>query len=143
MKRSGLALLLICTAALYAKEPSRNHEGVLLRMLSVPCGAPDSNPFASAVLGGQGSTQTGEQEFCPEYVLRSEGLLYRIRQCNNKNQDLLPIGGKAQFRIEKYRLVLQVEDFGDKTYEFLVMAVIPEGHGDELRKEVDSPRSSQ
>jgi len=134
---------MVFAALLDAKQPPRNHQGVLLRMMSVPCGAPDSNPFASAVLGNQGSAQPSEEKFCPEYVLRSEGLLYRIRQRTNKNQALLPIGERAQFRIEKYRLLLQVEDFDGKTYEFLVMAVIPEGHGEELRKEVDSPHNMQ
>lgn len=125
MRRTLVAVVLL-GAILGAKEVPRNHRGVLLRMESVPCGTEESNAFSNAVFGTPTAGDTREERFCAEYILRSEGLFYRIRQKARRHPTLLPIGQAAQFRIEKDRVLLRVEDFDRKVHEFIVMAIVPE-----------------
>lgn len=141
MKRT-LAAFVIFTAVLNAKEPPRNHQGVLLRMESVACGPSESNPVGNAIFGRPTVSDPSEERFCPEYILRSEGLLYRIRQRAGKHSNLLPIGATAQFRFNKFRMLLQVEDFDGRDYEFHVMAIIPENHGDSVKHPADVGKKS-
>lgn len=124
--RRTLVAVVVLGAILSAKEVPRNHRGVLLRMESVPCGGAESNAISNAVFGTPTAGDTREERFCAEYILRSEGLLYRIRQKARKGPTLLPIGQAAQFRIEKDRVLLQVEGFDRKVHEFFVMAMEPE-----------------
>ena len=141
MKRI-LAAIVMFTAVLNAKEPPRNHQGVLLRMESVACGPAESSAAGNAIFGTLTASDPSEERLCPEYILRSEGLLYRIRQRAGKRANLLPIGATAKFRFNKFRMLLQVEDFDRKIYEFHVMAIIPENRGDSFNPAADAGKKS-
>ena len=78
MKRA-LIVVVLFTAVLNAKNASRNRLGVLLRMESVPCGAVEASGFSKALLGAPAPMPVQDDRLCQEYVLRSEGLYYRIR----------------------------------------------------------------
>ena len=134
MKRV-LIVVVMCTAVLSAKDVSRNRLGVLLRMESVPCGVVEGSGFSKALLGAPAPLPVQDDRLCQEYVLRSEGLYYRIRSRDRKHPVLLPIGEQAQFRLHRDRMLLQVEDFDSKAYEFSVLAIVPENHGDRLRRQ--------
>jgi hypothetical protein len=127
MKRA-LIVIVMFTAVLQAKNASRSGLGVLLRMESVPCGAIEASAFSKAMLGAPAPMQ--DDRLCQEYVLQSEGLYYRIRSRDRKHPVLLPIGEQAQFHLYRDRLVLQIEDFDSKGYEFYVLAIVPEKHGE-------------
>ena len=47
---------------------------------------------------------------CQEYLMQSDSVIYRIRPRDEKHPVLLPVGQKAQFRIQKDKMLLQVED---------------------------------
>lgn len=134
MKRV-LIVVVMFTAVLSAKDVSRNRLGVLLRMESVPCGVVEGSGFSKALLGAPAPLPVQDDRLCQEYVLRSEGLYYRIRSRDRKHPVLLPIGEQAQFRLHRDRMLLQVEDFDSKAYEFSVLAIVPENHGDRLRRQ--------
>jgi hypothetical protein len=134
MKRA-LMVVVMCTAVLNAKNASRNRLGVLLRMESVPCGAVEASGFSKALLGAPTPAPVQEDRLCQEYVLRSEGLYYRIRSRDRKHPVLLPIGEQAQFHLHRDRMLLQVEDFDSKAYEFTVLAIVPENHGERSRQQ--------
>ncbi len=130
MKRALPVFLIVinvlCLQSSHAKNRKQNHIGQLLRMVTVHCGPDDVNGLSKAIFGGP---VPGPQErLCPEYILQSEGLYYRIRPRDHKHPALLPIGEQAQFHFEKDRMLLQIEDFDDQTYEFAVLAIIPENH---------------
>ena len=129
MKRA-LIVIVMFTAVLQAKNASRNRLGVLLRMESVPCGAVEASSFSKAMLGAPAPVPVQDERLCQEYVLRSEGLYYRIRSRDRKHPVLLPIGEQAQFHLHRDRMVLQIEDFDSKAYEFSVLAIVPENHGE-------------
>jgi len=145
MKRA-LIVVVMFTAVLQAKNASRNRLGVLLRMESVPCSAVEASALSKALLGSPVPAQAPMQDdrLCQEYVLRSEGLYYRIRSRDRKHPVLLPIGEQAQFRLHRDRMLLQVEDFDSKAYEFTVLAIVPESHGERFQRQpVENKDSSE
>ena len=121
-----IAINVLCMQSAQAKNRRENHIGQLLRMETVHCGPEDVSGLSKAIFGGP--VPGPEERLCPEYILQSEGLYYRIRPRNHKHAALLPIGEQAQFRFHKDRMLLQIEDFDDQTYEFTVLAIIPENH---------------
>jgi hypothetical protein len=143
MKRA-LMVIVMFTAVLNAKNASRNRLGVLLRMESVPCGVVEASTFSKALLGAPAPAPAQEDRLCQEYVLRSEGLYYRIRSRDRRHPVLLPIGEQAQFHLHRDRMLLQVEDFDSKAYEFTVLAIVPEYHGERSRQQpVENKDSSE
>jgi hypothetical protein len=52
-------------------------------------------------------------------------VMYTIRPKDEKHPVLLPIGEKAQFRIDKDKIVLRVEDLDDKEREYGVVSMMP------------------
>jgi len=62
---------------------------------------------------------------CPEYVLETDRVVYRIRPKDDKHPVLLPIGEKAQFRLDKDKIVLRVEDLDDQDRDYIVVSMVP------------------
>lgn len=61
-------------------------EGHVARMHSVPCGTENNN------------------HMCQAYVVRTDTMMYRIRQEKPKNQEILPVGQEIYFRVKKNRM---------------------------------------
>lgn len=112
-----LASLLLAATA-YAKEPRAYQDGKLLQMDSVQCGT-DENAKK-----GKGKTR---DLLCQEYVVETDQVVYRVRPRDEKHPLLLPIGQKAQFRLEKNRMLLRVEGLDNKEREYVVMSIKPRG----------------
>jgi len=51
--------------------------------------------------------------------------MYTIRPKDEKHPVLLPIGEKAQFRMDKDKIVLRVEDLDDKERDYEVVSMVP------------------
>jgi len=56
-------------------------------------------------------------------------VIYRIRPRDEKHPVLLPVGQKAQFRIHKDKMLLQVEDIDEKEREYSVVSATPRQSG--------------
>ncbi|MBV9341247.1 MAG: hypothetical protein JO159_10210 [Acidobacteria bacterium] len=121
-----LAVALVATAAL-AKEPKHYQSGRLLKMNSVRCGTDEKNAksLAGEVIGTDSSHMKTRDLLCQEYVLQAGNVVYRIRPKDEKHPMLLPIGEQAQFRLDRDKLVLRVEDLDDKEREYVVVAMTP------------------
>ena len=52
-------------------------------------------------------------------------MVYRIRPKDEKHPALLPVGELAQFRLEKDKLLLRVEDLDNKEREYIVVSMTP------------------
>jgi hypothetical protein len=52
-------------------------------------------------------------------------VIFRIRPRDEKHPVLLPVGEQAQFRLEKDRMILRVEDLDDKDREYVVVSMTP------------------
>jgi hypothetical protein len=124
-----LALLaaLLLVAAVQAKEPKRYHSGQLLQMDSVQCGIDekDGKTITGEMLGTDSGHKKSHELLCQEYVLESDHVIYRIRPRDEKHPVLLPVGEKAQFRIEKDKMLLRVEDLDDKERDYTVVSMSP------------------
>ena len=127
--RSKLALcVVLCLSAVaFAKEPKAYQTGKLLQMDSVPCGTSekDAKSFAGEMIGTDSGSKKTQQVLCQEYVLQADHVIYRIRPRDEKHPVLLPVGDQAQFRLQKDKLLLRVEDLDEKEREYIVVSMTP------------------
>jgi hypothetical protein len=127
--RSKLMLCVVVGLALaaFAKEPKPYQTGKILQMDSVQCGLAekDAKSFAGEMLGTDSGSKKTKELLCQEYVLQSERVIYRIRPRDEKHPVLLPVGERAQFRLQKDKMLLRVEDLDSKEREYLVVSMTP------------------
>jgi hypothetical protein len=127
--RSKLTLLTILTvtSVAYAKDPKVYQSGKLVQMDSVSCGMAekDAKSFAGEVLGTDSGSKRTQEVLCQEYVLQAERVIYRIRPRDEKHPVLLPVGERAQFRLQRDRMLLRVEDLDRKEREYVVVSMTP------------------
>lgn len=124
--------LIFCIAlglasAAYAKEPKPYQTGKLLQMDSVQCGMAEKEgkSFAGEMLGTDSGSKKTHELLCQEYILQSDKTIYRIRPRDEKHPVLLPVGDQAQFRLEKDKMLLRVEDLDNKEREYIVVSMTP------------------
>jgi hypothetical protein len=121
-----LCVLTLASVA-YAKEPKAYQSGKLLQMDSVQCGMAekDGKSFAGEMLGTDSGSKKTHEVLCQEYLLQAEKVIYRIRPRDEKHPVLLPVGERAQFRMEKDKMLLRVEDLDNKEREYVVVSMTP------------------
>ena len=126
MKRIALFALL-CASFAYARDHQSPQSGTLLQMDSVECGTDQKS--AKSITGELIGTDSAHQKMhtllCQEYLLQTNRIIYRIRPKDDKHPALLPVGEKAQFRIEKDHMKLRVEDLDDKERDYIVVSMTP------------------
>jgi hypothetical protein len=122
-----MCVVLTCASAALAKEPKAYEAGTLIQMISVQCGTAekDSTGLAGEMPGTDSGTRKTQQLRCQEYVLETEHVVYHIRPRNEKHAALLPIGERAEFRLQKDRMLLRVEDADGKEHEYVVISITP------------------
>jgi hypothetical protein len=128
MGRKSLVLAsMLLAASAYAKEPKAYQSGKLLQMDSVQCGMDekDAKSFTGETIGTDSGHKKTQELLCQEYLLQAEKVVYRIRPKNAKHPVLLPVGDPAQFRLEKDKMLLRVEDLDSKEREYIVVSMTP------------------
>jgi hypothetical protein len=125
--RLMLCTVVLMVSAAFAKEPKAYQSGKLLQMDSVQCGMAekDGKSFAGEMLGTDSGSKKTHELLCQEYVLQAEHVIYRIRPRDEKHPALLPVGERAQFRIQKDKMMLRVEDLDSKEREYIVVSMTP------------------
>src|SRR5436309_15254673 len=127
MKIKILIAALLFTSFAYAKEPKHHQTGTLLQMDSAECGVDENS--GKSIVGDLVGTDSAHKKthalLCQEYLLQSDTVIYRIRPRDEKHPILLPVGEKAQFRIQKDKMLLQVEDGDNKEREYNVVSMTP------------------
>jgi hypothetical protein len=121
-----LALMLMAATA-YAKEPRAYQSGKLLQMDSVQCGVDekDAKSFTGEIIGTDSGHKKTQELLCQEYLLQTDKMIYRIRPKDAKHPVLLPVGERAQFRLDKDKMLLRVEDLDSKEREYIVVSMTP------------------
>jgi hypothetical protein len=121
-----LASIFLATMA-YAKEPKAYQSGKLLQMDSVKCGVDekDAKSFTGEMIGTDSGHKKTQELLCQEYVLQTDKMMYHIRPKDAKHPVLLPVGERAQFRMEKDKMLLRVEDLDSKEREYSVVSMTP------------------
>jgi hypothetical protein len=122
---------ILLAAAAQGKDAKRYESGQLLQMDSVECGydEKDGKSFAGEVLGTDSGHKKTHALLCQEYLLQSERVVYRIRPKDEKHPVLLPVGESAQFRMDKDKMKLRVEDLDDRERDYIVVSMTPRGEG--------------
>src|ERR1022692_1150404 len=122
-----LCVILGLASAAHAKDPKPFQTGELLQMDSVQCGMAekDAKSFAGEMLGTDSGNKKTQELLCQEYVLQAERVIYRIRPRDEKHPVLLPVGEQAQFRLQKDKMLLQVEALDGKEREYIVVSMTP------------------
>jgi len=121
-------VLAITLLASMAQAKERHYQsGKLLRMDSAPCGMDQKNgkSITGELIGTDSAHMKTKELLCQEYVLETSKVMYRIRPKDDKHPVLLPIGEKAQFLLDKYKMLLRVEDMDDKEREYIVVSMSP------------------
>ncbi len=127
MKFKSFMVVIMLASLAQAKEPKPHQTGTLLQMDSAECGV-DENSGKSVVgelVGTDSAHKKSKALLCQEYLLQSDTVIYRIRPRDDKRPVLLPVGEKAQFRIQKDKMLLRVEDLDDKEREYNVVSMTP------------------
>jgi len=126
-KAISLAVLLLASLSLQAKDKPAYEKGELLHMDSASCGfaEKDGKTLAGQIFGTDGQHKKTQETLCQEYVLRSQRVTYRIRPKDDKHPALLPIGETAEFRIHKDKLLLRVPESDGKEREYIVLSMTP------------------
>jgi hypothetical protein len=121
-----LGVVLIASVA-YAKDAKPRQSGKLLQMDAVACGVDENSgkSFAGELLGTDSAHKKTHELLCQEYVLQADRVIYRIRPRDEKHPVLLPVGEQAQFRLQKDKMILRVEDLDDKDREYTVVSMTP------------------
>jgi hypothetical protein len=122
-----LCAVLAVASAAYAKDPKAYQTGKLLQMDSVSCGMAekDGKSLAGEMLGTDSGSKKTQEVLCQEYVLQAERVIFRIRPRDEKHPVLLPVGEQAQFRLQKDKMLLRVEDLDNKEREYVVVSMTP------------------
>jgi hypothetical protein len=121
-----LAGLLFASIA-YAKDSHFYQKGRVMQMEAVSCGY-DENSGKSVlgeVIGTDNAHKKTKEMLCQEYVLRSDRVIYRIRPRDEKHPVLLPVGEDAEFRIQKDKLYLRVNEMDGKERDYTVVSMTP------------------
>ena len=123
-----------------AREPKVHQSGTLLQMDSAECGVDENSgkSFVGEMVGTDSAHKKTHALLCQEYLLESDTVIYRIRPRDEKHPVLLPVGQNAQFRIQKDKMLLRVEDIDEKEREYSVVSMTPR-----QRKSADDSASSK
>jgi hypothetical protein len=127
VKYRSLIGILFLASVVQGKDVKAHESGTLLQMESVECGLDENSAksFAGEILGTDSGHKKTHAVLCQEYVVQSEMITYRIRPRDEKHPALLPVGQRAQFRMEKDKMKLRVEDLDDKEREYQVVSMKP------------------
>jgi hypothetical protein len=131
MRFSHILVLGLLLTPLFAKEPRRYQIGTLLKMESVKCGTDEKNgkSLAGEIIGTDSSHMKTQELLCQQYSLATDNMLYVIRPKEDKHPALLPVGERAQFRMDKDKMKLRVEDLDGKERDYIVISVAPKVDG--------------
>lgn len=121
---AGILVSMICLTQAQAKTHTYQ-SGTLLAMNSVSCGVDENSgkSFAGEILGTDSGHKKTHEVLCPEYILQTSQLTYRIRPRDDKHPVLLPVGDKAQFWLDKDKMKLRVEDLDGKERDYTVVSI--------------------
>ena len=127
MTYKSLIGVLLLTSVMHGKDVKVHQSGTLLQMDAVDCGYDERSGknFSGMVLGTDSGHKKAQVLLCQEYVVQSDKITYRIRPKDEKHPALLPVGERAQFRMEKDKMKLRVEDLDDKERDYLVVSMKP------------------
>jgi hypothetical protein len=119
------ALILLASAAVFAKDPGSYNKGILLSMQSTMCGTAenDGKTVTGESLGTDSTHKKTQEVLCQEYILQGDHVTYHIRSKDDKHPLLLPVGQAVQFRIHRDKMYLRDPEGDQKEHEYTVVSM--------------------
>jgi hypothetical protein len=123
----AIAMVLAVPVSAGAKKKNQPDRGLLEKMDAVPCGAKQKG------LAGLGSFWASvgitdvhsTEKLCPQYLIRTDDMDYRVRPMNMKHPLILPIGHEVVFKLKKDRMMVKVPDGDQKMRSYEVVGMEP------------------
>ena len=123
----GLLVVVLLAPGAEAKKKNQPDRGMLEKMDAVPCGAKQKG------LSGLGSFWASigitdvhaTEKLCPQYLVRTDNMDYRIRPMSMKHPVILPIGHEVVVKMKKDRMLVGVSDGDKKMREYEVVGMEP------------------
>jgi hypothetical protein len=106
MKKLSLLGAVVMVAAMFAQAGDKTQTGTVISENSVPCGSK---------LGKSKQTEL----LCQEYVVRTAGTDYHIRQMKPVERELIPINTPIEFTLDKDKIKFKANG---KSYEYIVVS---------------------
>ena len=110
MKKAFL-LGAVFSGGILVQAGNKPQSGTIISENSVTCG--------STVEKGKKNKQTSVEVLCQEYVVRTGGTEYRIRQAKPSDKALIPIHTAIEFTLDKDKIKFNANG---KSYEYLVVS---------------------
>jgi hypothetical protein len=111
MKRPFLLAAVLLFGATLVQAGNKPQFGTIISENSVPCG--------STVEKGKKNKQMTVEVLCQEYVVRTAGTDYHIRQLKPSDKALIPVNTPIEFTLDKDRMKFKANG---KSYEYLIVS---------------------
>lgn len=129
-----LALILVAAipASAGGKKKNQPDRAMLEKMEAVPCGAKQKGLTGlGSFWASVGITHVNSDEkLCPQYLLRTDKMDYRIRPMDLKHPVVLPVGQEVVFKIKKDRMMVQDPEGDRKMRDYEVVSMEPANPAD-------------
>jgi hypothetical protein len=111
MKKPILLGAVVFCGAIVLQAGNRPQTGTIISENSVACG--------STLEKGKKNKQISVEVLCQEYVVRTAGTDYRIRQAKPSDKALIPVNTPIEFTLDKDKIRFKANG---KSYEYLVVS---------------------
>jgi hypothetical protein len=111
MKKPFLLAAVLFFGAIFVHAGNKPQTGTIISEKSVACG--------STVEKGKKNKQTTVEVLCQEYVVRTAGADYHIRQLKASDKALIPVNTPIEFTLDKDKMRFKANG---KSYEYLVVS---------------------
>lgn len=123
----ALVMVVLVAPGAEGKKKSEPDRGMLEKMDAVPCGAKQKG------LSGLGSFWASvgitdvhsTEKLCPQYLVKTDNMDYRIRPMDMKHPLILPVGHEIVMKMKKDRMLVRVPDGDKKMREYEVVGMEP------------------
>jgi hypothetical protein len=111
MKKPFLLAAVLLFGATLVQAGNKPQFGTIISENSVPCG--------STVEKGKKNKQMTVEVLCQEYVVRTAGTDYHIRQLKPSDKALIPVNTPIEFTLDKDKMKFKANG---KSYEYLIVS---------------------
>jgi len=104
MRRTSSIALLLLVSSIFLAAENRLQRGTIVRMEMAEC-ASTEHGFMAALAG---ASHASTAEYCPQYVLVAEKVVYVI--VGRSSSSLVPLAEITKFRFQNNELLIRIDD---------------------------------
>jgi len=123
----AMAMVVAVPVSAGVKKKNQPDRGMVEKMDAVPCGAKQKG------LAGLGSFWASvgitdvhsTEKLCPQYLIRTDDVDYRVRPMNMKHPVILLIGHEVVFKLKRDRMMVKLPEGDKKMRSYEVVGMEP------------------